>query len=90
MARGGPATSVGELLGTLEGKDAQLVLSFIVWPGECPDPRFVDEWVRHELEAKRYLVVHANTSNAAISVPAMSDAPTESNAPSSTQTPVAA
>ena len=37
---------VSALLGTLEGKDAQLVLSYIVWPDECPDPRLVDEWLR--------------------------------------------
>jgi hypothetical protein len=29
---------VSALLGTLEGKDAQFVLSYIVWPGEAPDP----------------------------------------------------
>ena len=27
---------LGDLLGTLEGKDAQLALSYIVWPRECP------------------------------------------------------
>ena len=27
---------VGDLLGTLEGKDAQLVLSYIVWPARHP------------------------------------------------------
>lgn len=37
---------VGDLLGTLEGKDAQLVLSYIARPEEAPDPRFVDEWRR--------------------------------------------
>ena len=46
MPRAGRAASVSELIGTLEGRDAQLVLSYIVWPGEVPDPRFVDEWVR--------------------------------------------
>jgi hypothetical protein len=60
---------VGDLLGTLEGKDAQLVLSYIVWPGECPDPRFVDECVRREIAAQRYLVTQANTRNATTSVP---------------------
>jgi hypothetical protein len=44
--KGGPSRNVGDLLGTLEGKDAQLVLSYIVWPNECPDPRLVDEWLR--------------------------------------------
>jgi hypothetical protein len=46
--RGGPARSVGELVGELEGEEAQLVPSFIVWPGECPDPRLVDEWLARE------------------------------------------
>jgi hypothetical protein len=39
---------------------------------------------------KRYFVTQANTSNAATSVPTISDAPNESNAPSSTQTPISA
>lgn len=48
MWKGGPARKVGELLGELEGEEAQLVLSYLIWPGECPDPRVVDEWVRRE------------------------------------------
>ena len=44
----GPS-AVSDLLGTLEGRDPQLLLAFLVWPDECPDPRTVDEWVRREL-----------------------------------------
>ena len=54
----------------LERKDAQLVLSYIVWPGECPDPRLVGrvgaEW---ELAAERYFVTQARTKSATTSVP---------------------
>jgi hypothetical protein len=25
-------------------REAQLALSYLVWPGEVPDPRLVDEW----------------------------------------------
>ena len=27
-------------------REAQLALSYLVWPKECPDPRVVDEWLR--------------------------------------------
>jgi hypothetical protein len=27
-------------------REAQLALSYLVWPKEAPDPRLVDEWVR--------------------------------------------
>jgi hypothetical protein len=29
-------------------EDAQLLLSLLVWPEECPDPRVVDEWLRRQ------------------------------------------
>jgi hypothetical protein len=29
----------------LEGEEAQLVLSYIVWPDEAPLPNAVDEWL---------------------------------------------
>jgi hypothetical protein len=48
VRRGGPSRNIGELLGELEGEDAQLVLSYIVWPGGAPLPSVVDEWVRRE------------------------------------------
>jgi hypothetical protein len=41
--RGG---GIGPYLADATGAEAQLALSFIVWPGEAPDPRLVDEWVR--------------------------------------------
>jgi hypothetical protein len=29
--------------------EAQLALSYLIWPDEAPDPRLVDEWIsRHE------------------------------------------
>jgi len=46
--RGGTAPHVGDLLATLEGTEAQLVLSYIVWPRGAPLPSVVDEWVRRE------------------------------------------
>ena len=39
---------VGAVLADATAEEAQLVLSFIVWPGEAPDPRLVDAWVRRE------------------------------------------
>jgi hypothetical protein len=41
--RGG---GIGPYLADATGPEAQLALSFIVWPGEAPDPRLVDEWLR--------------------------------------------
>jgi hypothetical protein len=29
-------------------REAQLALSYLVWPKECPDPRVVDEWLRRQ------------------------------------------
>ena len=69
MWKGGSARSVGELLGTLESEEAQLVLSYIVWPSEAPDPRTIDAWVRSELAAERYFVTQAKAKNATTSVP---------------------
>jgi hypothetical protein len=37
---------IGPFLADATGPEAQLALSFIVWPGEAPDPRMVDEWLR--------------------------------------------
>jgi hypothetical protein len=39
-------SGIGTFLAEATGPDAQLALSFIVWPGEAPDPRVVDEWLR--------------------------------------------
>ena len=41
--RGG---GIGPYLADATGAEAQLALSFNVWPGEAPDPRLVDEWLR--------------------------------------------
>jgi hypothetical protein len=38
-----PRRYVSDLLATLEAEDAQLVLGYILWPDEYPDPRIVDE-----------------------------------------------
>ena len=46
--RGG---GIGPYLADATGLEAQLALSFIVWPGEAPDPRRVDEWVRRQVAA---------------------------------------
>ena len=48
--RGG---GIGPYLAGATGPEAQLALSFIVWPGEAPDPRRVDEWVRREVAVPR-------------------------------------
>jgi hypothetical protein len=37
---------VGDLLSAVSADDAQLILSLLVWPKECPAPRVVDEWLR--------------------------------------------
>jgi hypothetical protein len=38
---------VGDVLAPASpAREAQLLLSLLVWPEECPDPRVVDEWVR--------------------------------------------
>ena len=37
---------IGPYLADATGREAQLALSFIVWPSEAPDPRVVDEWLR--------------------------------------------
>ena len=42
MARRSP---LSDLLATLEGEEAQLLLSYVLWPDEYPDPRVVDEWL---------------------------------------------
>jgi hypothetical protein len=39
---------IRELLHDATGEEAQLALSYLLWPDECPDPRLVDEWVRRE------------------------------------------
>jgi len=36
----------GELLVGASSREAQLILSLIVWPKGAPDPRLVDAWVR--------------------------------------------
>ena len=40
--------SVAAFLTDATGDEAQLALSFLVWPEECPDPRVVDEWLQRE------------------------------------------
>jgi hypothetical protein len=30
-------------------EEAQLALSYLVWPKQAPDPRLVDEWVRCQI-----------------------------------------
>jgi hypothetical protein len=41
-----PAVAVAcKLLAEATGFEAQLALSYRVWPGEAPDPRVVDEWL---------------------------------------------
>jgi hypothetical protein len=37
---------VGELLKDASAEEAQLVLSYLVWPRDAPDPRVVDKWLR--------------------------------------------
>jgi hypothetical protein len=33
-------------------EEAQLALSYLVWPKQAPDPRLVDEWVRCQISAR--------------------------------------
>jgi hypothetical protein len=73
---------VSALLGTLEGKDAQLVLSYIVWPAEAPDPRTVDAWVRRKQGP-------GGCPNAAMSTPARAPAPTQSTGDSAEELAIA-
>ena len=40
--------SVGKALAHASADDAQLILSLLVWPEACPDPRVVDEWMRRQ------------------------------------------
>jgi hypothetical protein len=37
---------ISRLLRTLTPSDAQLLLSYLIWPRECPDPRLIDQFVR--------------------------------------------
>jgi hypothetical protein len=39
---------VGKALAAASAHEAQLLLSLLVWPNECPDPRVVDEWLRRK------------------------------------------
>ena len=42
--------AIGDVLAAATSEDAQLLLSLLVWPEECPDPRLLDEWLRtHEI-----------------------------------------
>jgi hypothetical protein len=43
---------VGKALADASADDAQLLLSLLVWPDECPDPRVVDEWLRRRTTLK--------------------------------------
>jgi hypothetical protein len=38
----------GELLVGASSKEAQLILSLLVWPQGAPDPRLVDEWIQEQ------------------------------------------
>ena len=42
------STNVGKALVNASADDAQLILSLLVWPKECPDPRVVDAWLRRQ------------------------------------------
>ena len=42
------STGVGKALVNASADDAQLILSLLVWPKECPDPRVVDAWLRRQ------------------------------------------
>ena len=35
-------------LAEADADEAQLILSLLVWPKDCPDPSVVDEWVRRK------------------------------------------
>ena len=37
-----------ELLVGPSSKEAQLILSLLVWPKGAPDPRLIDAWVRKQ------------------------------------------
>lgn len=51
------AAALSALLGTLEARDAQLLLSYVLWPDAAPLPSVVDEYVRghpaDELSSRR-------------------------------------
>jgi hypothetical protein len=58
---------VGAVLADATSEEAQLILSLLVWPKECPDPRVVDEWLRPHARdpvrgAAATIVAMANTS----------------------------
>jgi len=38
----------GELLVGASSKEAQLILSLLVWPQGAPDPRLVDAWIQKQ------------------------------------------
>lgn len=40
--------SLREFMAEATSREAQLALSYIVWPEEAPDPRLLDEWLRRE------------------------------------------
>jgi hypothetical protein len=40
--------NVGKALSNASAVDAQLILSLLVWPEDCPDPRVVDAWLRRQ------------------------------------------
>ena len=40
--------SLSKYLGEATSVEAQLALSYLVWPKDAPDPRAVDEWVRRQ------------------------------------------
>jgi hypothetical protein len=40
--------SLRDFLAEATAPEAQLALSYLVWPEVAPDPRVVDEWVRRQ------------------------------------------
>ncbi len=40
---------VGAFLAEATGLEAQLALSYLIWPGDAPAPRVVDEWLRRQV-----------------------------------------
>lgn len=38
----------GAMLVGASSREAQLILSLLVWPNGAPDPRLIDAWVRQQ------------------------------------------
>jgi len=61
------SSAVSDLLATLDGPAAQLLLSLLVWPDVAPLPCVVDEWIRRQEAANSE--PHAAFLVAALPVP---------------------